>query len=568
MSRRLAWCLFLLAAAVLGACFLTPLWMVLRGGFVDGDGFTLRYLAGVFANPVYAEGLRNSFLIALGTTALATLLALPLAWLADRYDFAGKKWVTGLILTPMILPPFLGAIGFQQVFGQCGALNAWLGLGPVDWLGRAGMLGVIALEALALYPIVYLNAAAALANIDPAMEEAAENLGCTGWRKFRAVTLPLILPGLFSGGILVFLWSFTELGTPLLLSYTRCAPVQVFDALKDIGTDPFPFALVFVLLATSALLYTAGRLLFGRKSYAMTSKAATLAAPRRLRGARALLGLAPFLAVGALALLPHVAVLLTSFSVPGSWYRSALPAAYTVANYEQALGHGLTVASIGNSLLYSGLALLVTLALGTAIALVVVRSDLRWRGLLDNLAMLPLAVPGLVMAFGYLALSSELSHRPWVKDSAFWRSLFDVRSNPTLFLVIAYSIRRLPYMVRSAVAGLQQTAVVLEEAAANLGATPAATWRRVTLPLISANLIAGGLLVFSFSMLEVSDSLMLAQRQDHYPITKAIFEFFQLMGTGPFLAAALGVWAMAFLALTILGSSALLGKRMGALFRV
>ncbi|TAH35499.1 MAG: iron ABC transporter permease [Planctomycetota bacterium] len=568
MRRGLAWTLLLAAAVPLCLFFLLPLWMVLRGGFSDGQGFTLRYLGGVFQNPVYAEGLRNSFWIALGTTTLATALALPLAWLADRYDFAGKKLATGLILTPLVLPPFLGAIGFQQVFGQSGAFNALLGLGPVDWLGRAGMAGVIALEALSLYPILYLNAAAALANVDPAMEEAAENLGATGARKFFRITLPLIMPGLFAGGILVFLWSFTELGTPLLLNYTRCAPVQVFDALKDIGTDPFPFALVFVLLACSILLYSAGRLLFGRRAYAMTSKAATVSSARRLTGARRLLPLLPFLLVIGIALLPHAAVILTSFSAPGSWYRSALPADYTLANYQEALGHDLTVASIGNSLLYATLALLLTLALGVAIALVVVRSNLRLRGLLDNLSMLPLAVPGLVMAFGYLALSNELSHRDWVKDSPFWRSLLDVRSNPTLFLVIAYSIRRLPYMVRSAVAGLQQTSVTLEEAAANLGATPLATWRRITLPLISANLIAGGLLVFAFSMLEVSDSLMLAQRQDHYPITKAIFEFFQLMGTGPFLAAALGVWAMLFLALTLLGASLLLGRRMGALFRV
>jgi iron(III) transport system permease protein len=123
-------------------------------------------------------------------------------------------------------------------------------------------------------------------------------------------------------------------------------------------------------------------------------------------------------------------------------------------------------------------------------------------------------------------------------------------------------------MVRSAVAGLQQTSVTLEEAAANLGASPATSLRRITLPLISANLIAGGLLAFAFSLLEVSDSLMLAQRMDHYPITKTIYELFQLIGTGEALASALGVWAMAFLAVTIVGCSLLLGRRMGALFRM
>ena len=124
------------------------------------------------------------------------------------------------------------------------------------------------------------------------------------------------------------------------------------------------------------------------------------------------------------------------------------------------------------------------------------RSDIRGRGMLDALAMLPLAVPGLVMAFGYLAISSQFSNADWVKESPFWQAVFDVRINPTLFLVIAYAVRRLPYMVRSAVAGLQQTSVTFEEAAANLGAGPFTTLRRITLPLILANLIAGALLAF------------------------------------------------------------------------
>ena len=140
--------------------------------------------------------------------------------------------------------------------------------------------------------------------------------------------------------------------------------------------------------------------------------------------------------------------------------------------------------------------------------------------------------------------------------------------NPTLFLVIAYAVRRLPYMVRAAVAGLQQAPVALEESAANLGAPPFTALRRVTLPLILANLIAGTLLTFAFSMLEVSDSLMLAQKMEFYPITKTIFELFQLIGIGRYLAAALGVWAMLFLTVTLVGSSLLLGKKLGVLFKM
>jgi iron(III) transport system permease protein len=281
-----------------------------------------------------------------------------------------------------------------------------------------------------------------------------------------------------------------------------------------------------------------------------------------------LLVLLPFALTIFVALTPHLGVVAASFAEPGSWYRSILPEVFTTGNYVEALGHEMTVSSIRNSLIYSGLAVMFNAVLGIAIAYVVVRSTIPLRGTLDALAMLPLAVPGLVMAFGYLAISSHFSNLDWVKADPFWQNLLDVRANPTLFLVVAYAIRRLPYMVRSAVAGLQQTSVTLEEAAANLGANLWTTLRKITIPLITANLIAGGLLAFSFSMLEVSDSLMLAQRADYYPITKTIYELFQLIGTGKYIASALGVWAMMFLTVTIVGSSLILGRKLGAIFRV
>ena len=559
--------LFAAVALALGVLFLLPLFLVVRGGFWDDGGFTLRYLLSVFRNPVYAEGLGNSVLVAAGTTSVCLAVALPLAWISHKFDFAGKPLFSAIVLVPMILPPFVGAIGMQQVLGRYGVLNAVLGT-DFDWLGRARYFGVVAIQALALYPIVYLNATAALANVDPAMDEAAANLGCPGWKRFFRVTLPLIVPGLFAGCTIVFIWSFTELGAPLMLGYSRCASVQVFDALKEIGSNPFPYALVFVVLSVSVLLYALGKTAFGGRAFAMQGKAATSAKPVALRGRAAALAALPFALVSFVALLPHCGVVLTALSEPGSWYGTVLPRAFTAGNFAEALGHEMTVASIRNSLGFASVAVVANLVLGLAVAFLVVRSKLRFAGVLDALAMIPLAVPGLVMAFGYLAISSWLSNLGWVRASGFWTSLFDVRVNPTLFLVVAYAVRRLPYMVRSAVAGLQQTSEAFEEAAWNLGAPPVRAAMRVTMPLIAANLAAGVLLAFAFSMLEVSDSLMLAQQARFYPITKTIYELFQLLGTGKYVASALGVWAMAFLTVVIAGASLLLGRKMGALFRV
>ena len=192
------------------------------------------------------------------------------------------------------------------------------------------------------------------------------------------------------------------------------------------------------------------------------------------------------------------------------------------------------------------------------------RSSLRVRGLIDTLSMLPLAVPGLVLSFGYLAISVSAKHRLGMHTPRF----LDVQEFPVVVLVLAYAARRLPYVVRSAVAGLEQTPRDLELAAANLAAGRFAVLRRITAPLILANLIAGALLAFSFAMLEVSDSLLLAQRSDYYPITKAILDLSQRLGDGIYIASALGVWAMVLLTLTILIANSILAKKMGAIFRV
>jgi iron(III) transport system permease protein len=564
MSKSLAWTVWAVTLAVLGFFLLWPIGTTVSRAFFDANGqFTFDYIREVFANQIYRDGLANSFALAFATTLVTLALAMPLAFISDRFDFRGKKLLTALILVPMILPPFVGAIGLRQMFGQFGAFNALLThiglLAPgdtVDWLGRSQFWGVVAIQALNLYPILFLNLTAALANVDPAMEEAASNLGCTGLRRFRRITLPLIMPGVFAGGTIVFIFAFTELGTPLVFDYSRVTSVQIFQGIKEISGNPFPFALVVVMLASTMLLYLASKLAFGRGDLAMTAKATTASGAREARGWRgALCGLA-FGGVTFIALLPHFGVVLTSFA--GDWYQSVLPSTYTAKHWESALGHYLTVPSIINSLKYASLSVGFDVILGLAIAYVIVRTKLPGRNLLDALSMLPLAVPGLVLAFGYLAMT--------LPGSMF--AALDPGKDPTLLLVIAYAVRRLPYVVRSAVAGLQQTSETLEEAAQNLGCTPLRTLRRITFPLIAANVLAGALLAFSFAMLEVSDSLVLAQKQQHYPITKAIFELFNLIGDGKYLAAALGVWAMVFLGLTIAIASKILGKKLGALFRV
>jgi iron(III) transport system permease protein len=570
----------LLAAtlSVLAVLLLYPIFLTVAGAFekqpgggLSGSGsflsnLTLEHFRVLSTNPNFFRAIGNSALLAVTTTILATAIALPLALLASSYKFPFKTFFNAAVLVPMILPPFVGAIGVRAILGREGALNALFG-SDFDILGNAKFWGVVGVQALSLYPIVFLNTTAALANLDPALDEAAENLGAGWWRRFFKITLPLVRPGIFAGATIVFIWAFTELGTPLMFDYYAVTSVQIFYGLKQVETSAEPYALTLVMLGMAIVMYVLGKYFFGRAGYAMYSKASRAGGEKELTGWRGWLATLVFAAVFLLAILPHVGVVLTSFTVPGQWYDSVLPTSWTTAHYREALTARDSFGAIVNSLKLSAAAMLITMVAGVVIAYLIVRTQVKGRALLDALCMLPLAVPGLVMAFGYVAMSLRW---PFGKDGPLgdYVSVLAAEPNPVPLLIAAYAIRRLPYIVRSTVAGLEQTSGELEEAAMNLGASRFTAVRRVIVPLIMANLIAGGMLVFSFSMLEVSDSMLLAQQKHQFPLTKAIFAFTERLGDGVYIASAMGVWGMALLTVTLFGASVLLGKKLGSIFRV
>jgi iron(III) transport system permease protein len=568
MKRGTAITISVIVSVLFAVFFIYPAGMVVKQAFEvtgpDGSShFTFEFFTTVFKNPIYREGLWNAFTLGIVSTFATLVIAFPLALVGHRYRFRGKSILGILVLAPMILPPFVGAVGVKQMLGVNGSFNAFLidcGLMqaslPFDWLANGRFIGIVLMNALHLYPILYMNIAAALANLDPAMEQAAENLGCPPWKRFFRITLPLAMPGVFAGASIVFIWAFTELGVPLVFDFARVAPVQIFDGLKGLDKNPIPYALTAILLIVAAAVFALSKFVMGRSPLGTAPRPKSRSAEIVLSPVKSAACSLLFLSVFLIASVPHLGVILLSLA--GRWYGSVIPDTFTLRHYTEALGNGLVVPSIQNSLMYAGCATFMALVIGLAVAWVVVRSDLKFRNTLDAIVMLPLAVPGLVMAFGYLALSQE--------GKAF-HFLVGTGGSPFLLIVVAYAFRRLPYIVRSAVAGLQQSNPALEEAAQSLGAPPLRTLRRVAIPLIGANLAAGSILAFAFAMLEVSDSLILAQQAQHFPITKAIYTLLGTLGNGTELAAALGVWAMVFLSVAIMGAAVLGGKR-GGLFKV
>jgi len=338
-----------------------------------------------------------------------------------------------------------------------------------------------------------------------------------------------------------------------------------------------------VTLVLVSILFFIGKKL-GEGNYGMMARSASYDDSVRLSRRAGWALTSAILAFVFISVLPHISVILQSFSA--KWFFTILPSEWSVEFYKEVFSLDLTSISIRNSLLYASCSAFLDLILGLVIALLLARHKFAGRNLLDVFAMLPLALPGLVLAFAYfVAFTRPIIDPAWV--AAFfgffglagtpgwieWLNnsfiiLFDPRENPIILIIIAYSIHRLPYIVRAAYAGFQQLSVSLEEASANMGAGPVRTMVKIVLPLISANLIAGTILTFAFAMLDVSTGMILAQESGFFPITKAIYTLMgRITPTAPAIACALGVLAMILLAICFSFASKLLGQKMGQLFK-
>jgi len=525
---------------------------------LESGGFGLRNFWTFLADPASRGWIANSLALGFFVTLITFALALPLAFFVVRREFPGKAMLSALVLVPLVLPPFVGAIGIQRMLARFGSVNLLLmgsGLtsGPIDFLGAGRFWGVVIVEALHLYPIMYLNLAAAMANVDPALEEAAESLGDSGLRRFLRVTFPLMLPGVFAGCAIVFVWAFTDLGTPLVFQYQNVVAKRIFDKTQSVNIDPQGYVLVIVVLAITAGLFWLGRYLARRRPVESATKGASAAQPVHASTGERRLAYVLFGGITAVALAPHAGVALEALA--GEWFMTVLPTKFTLSRLTGALTHEVALVSMRNSLLLSLGSTALALGLGVVLSGFIVRSRSRLVSAVDMVVMLPLAIPGVVLAFGYVgAYSGSFS---WLNP----------RENPVILLVVSYAVRRLPFVVRPLVAGLEQTPRALEEASLSLGATPRQTLRRVTLPLISAQLVAGAILAFSFAMLEVSDSLILAMREKFFPLTKGIYNLSLRPGDGLGIACALGLFGMVLLGGSLFAASRLLGKRLGTVFR-
>jgi iron(III) transport system permease protein len=528
----------LIAVAIFLLAFLVvPIVRVFQVAFTHPEGgFTLVHFGDFVRTPLLREAFWNSIYVATMTVVVASLIAVPLATILSRFRFRGAALIHTLGVVPLVMPPFVGAVAMQLIYGRNGSINLLL----MDWFGfripfMEGLNGVIFVEALHYFPFILLNLSASLSNIDSSMEESAQNLGAHGFTLFSRIVFPLALPGYIAGAALVFVKVFDDLATPLLLNVNNMLAPQAYLKITSVGiTDPMGYVIsVIMVICSVGGLALSGLLLRGRDFSTQQRGGGGLSRRELRRGGRIAATVFVLFAM-ALALSPHIGIFLLSIATV--WSYAVLPDGFTLAHYETIFREAGPL--ISNTILYCGLAGLIDVVLGATIAYIVLRTRLPGRRLIEQVAMSAVAVPGLVLGIGLLRTYYDVE-LPFSGGSlaTFW-----------FMLVIAYAVRRLPYALSAATAALRQIHLSLEEAAESLGAGKFTTLTRVVVPLMTGGLLAGFVTSFATAAVELSATLMLVANAADAPLAYGIYVYMQsAAGRGP--GAALGVIAVVVVAI-------------------
>lgn len=493
-----------LLCAVLAILFATVAWPqvhVLAAAFRDADGFSLAHFARIFdfERPQNLLALWNSAWLSFASVALAAALGVPLALLVSRHSFPLRGALATLAILPLLLPPIVGVLTFKQfLFGEYGIVPRLLERAfGVHWY-LDGYAGVLALHAYAFFPFFYLFTLNGLKRADPALEEAAVALGASRARTLARVTLPLLAPALAGAAVLVLLNSLGSFSAPLFFAPDKeIATLRIANLREQEPAMVSALASILALVAI-ALLLPLRRLERG-VNVASASKGQTLRpAPARSPLARGLLA-ALATAIVLVLLLPHLSIVVLSFGTDTGAADSLLPESFTLAHYARILSEDAFLHPIRNSLEMALLAAALCAAVGIAVAVLLADRRVRFRGLVELLAFLPMALPATVLAFNLLKTFAEPG------PLTLGRAL----AGTWLMLPLAYFVRHLPIAVRATQSALATVDASLVEAAESLGARRGTAFRRVVLPLVLPGVLSGALLAFLSSLAEFVASLLL-----------------------------------------------------------
>lgn len=478
-----------LAILVLYGIFLLyPLLNMFKDAVVGAAGFTFEHFAKFFSRPYYINSLKNSFVVSFAATFTSIAVGTPLAYIFTQYKIKGKKVMQMLIIIASMSAPFIGAYSWILLMGRSGVITNLLkplGIILPDIYGFGGILLVFTLQ---LYPLVFLYVQGALSNVDNSLIEASENMGCTGFKRFFKIIIPLIMPTLLASSLLVFMRAFADFGTPMLIGEGfRTFPVLLFNEfISEVGGDSaFASALSIIAILITTIFFLGQRWLSNRKSFSMNSLHPI--EEKEVHGFKSFwLHFFSYFVVG-FAVLPQCYVIFSSFMNYKGMVRQP---GYSFSQYEQVFNSSLG-RSVWNTLFIPIVALVIIVLLAVLIAYIAVRRRNWLTGIVDTISMVPYIVPGTVIGIALI--------------TAFNRPI----TGGMLIMVIALVIRRLPYTIRSSVAILQQIPMSIEEAALSLGSNKAKTFFKITMPMMSSGIISGAILSWVTMISELSTAIIL-----------------------------------------------------------
>lgn len=463
-----------------------PLYQVLHVAVIGEDGFSLSRLLEMLKSNSFLTTLWNSIRLGIISAIFGTAIGFLFAFAITRTEMKGKKFFHLIALLPIISPPFVIALSMILLFGRNGAItNGIFGLTDTNIYGLGSLVFI---QTLGFFPIAYLNLRGVLESIDPALEDAALNMGATRWKVFKTITFPLALPAVFSSLLLVFIKSIEDFGNPMILAgeYETLA-VQAYlqiTGMYNLGTGSF---LALALLLPSVTAFIIQKYWISKKSYVTVTGKPSQASLKINEKyiVYPLLGLCT-LATGTILLFYGSVVVGSFVKVWG------VDHSFTLENFKYVLTLGFD--SIKNSLILATISTPITAILGMIIAYLIIRKQFVGKKLLEVSTMLSFAVPGTVIGIGYIL--------------AFNESPLLLTGTATI-LVIAYTVRNITVGIEAGTNSLRQVDVSIEEASTNLGANGIQTFFKVSLPLMRSALFSG--LVYSFvkSMTQISAMIFL-----------------------------------------------------------
>ena len=482
-----------LAMVVFGLFLIYPLFSLFVSAFQNADtgAFSLENFVRFFQRKYYYQSMINSFSVTACVTVLAIIIGTTLAYFMSLYKIRGKNIVEICIIISLLSPPFIGAYSWILIGGRSGILTTWL----YDTFGYEfpsiyGFAGILLVLTLKLYPFIYLYVAGALKNIDSALIEAAESLGCSGIRKVVTVIVPLITPTILAGALMVFMNAMADFGTPMLIGEGfNVMPVMIYaEFINEVGDQAnFAAAMAAIMVIITSTIFLLQKYIVNRKSFTMSSLRPMQV--KQMKGIWNVVMHAAIYLLVAISMIPQLVVVYTSFlKTSGSIFVDgySLDSYYTIF---ESLG-----TAISNTYLFSTSAIIAIIFLGMTVAYLTTRRKSWLTEIIDTLTMFPYIIPGSVLG---ITLLLAFNDEPLLL------------SGTAIIIIISLVIRRLPYTLRSSSAILYQISPSIEEASISLGASPLRTFFKVTAVMMLPGVMSGAILSWITAINELSSSVIL-----------------------------------------------------------